>query len=148
MANVIEIAKASIAAFDEKDWNKMQAVLAPDAVYDEKATNRRIEGSSQIIEALKGWADAFPDAKATFVRELAIGDTAVFELIWKGTHSGPLQTPTGSIPASHRVVELPACEVIRVEGDKVKHDSHYFDLLTLLTQIGAQGAAPGQSQAA
>jgi steroid delta-isomerase-like uncharacterized protein len=148
MANVLEIAKASITAFNEKDWNKMRALLAPDAMYDEKATHRRIQGSDQIIQALQGWADAFPDAEGTFVREFAAGDTAVFELIWKGTHTGPLQTPSGTIPASNRVVEIPACELMRVEGESIKYDSHYFDLLTLLTQIGAAGASPEQSHAA
>ena len=115
---------------------------------DEKATNRRLEGADQIIEAFQGWANAFPDSKATFIREFASGDTAVLELVWKGVHTGPLQTPTGAIPASNKPIELPACEVFRVEGEKIKSSSHYFDMLTLLTQIGAmQSAAPAKSAA-
>ncbi|WP_426533798.1 ester cyclase [Bradyrhizobium sp. McL0615] len=65
---------------------------------------------------------------------------AVLELLWKGVHTGPLQTPTGTIPASNKPIEMPACQVVRVEGDKVKSASHYFDMLTMLTQIGATGA--------
>ncbi len=38
MANVIEIAKASITAYNEKDWSKAKDTLAADAVYDEKGT--------------------------------------------------------------------------------------------------------------
>ena len=38
MANVLEIARASITAFNEKDWNRIRALYTPDAVYDEKAT--------------------------------------------------------------------------------------------------------------
>ena len=140
MANVIEIAKASITAYNDKDWSKAKDMLATDAVYDEKGTHRRIQGASEIIEALQSWAKAFPDSKATFVREFASGNTAVFELVWKGVHTGPLQTPTGTIPASNKPVEMPACQVIQVEGGKIKSASHYFDMLTMLTQIGA-GAA-------
>jgi steroid delta-isomerase-like uncharacterized protein len=114
--------------------------LSPDAVYDEMATNRRIQGSENIIEALQGWASAFPDAKATFVRDLVTGDTAVFQLVWTGT--GTLQTPSGPIPASNRVVELPACSVIQVEGEKIKNDTHYFDLLTQIGAAGATSARP------
>jgi hypothetical protein len=33
--------------------------------------------------------------------------------------------------------EIPACQVVTVEGGRVKHYAHYFDMLTLLTQIGA-----------
>ena len=137
MANVIEIAKASITAYNDKNWNKVKDTLAADAVYNEVASNRRIQGAGEIIEALQGWAKAIPDSKATFVREFASGDTAVIELVWKGVHTGPLQTPTGTIPASNKPIVVPACEVVQVEGEKVKSISNYFDMLTLLTQIGA-----------
>jgi steroid delta-isomerase-like uncharacterized protein len=137
MANVIEIVKASITAYNDKNWDKAKGMFAADAVYDEKGTHRRIQGAGEIIEALQGWAKAIPDSKATFVREFASGDSAVFELVWKGIHTGPLQTPTGIIPASNKPIEVPACQVVQVEGEKVKNVSHYFDMLTLLTQIGA-----------
>jgi len=138
MADVIEIVKASITAYNAKNWSKAKDTLAADAVYDEKGTHRRIQGAGEIIEAWQGWAKAIPDSKATFVREFASGDTAVFELVWKGVHTGPLQTPTGTIPASNKPIEVPACQVVQVEGGKVKRVSHYFDMLTLLTQIGAK----------
>src|ERR1700680_3458377 len=135
MANVIEIAKAGITAYNDKDRSKAKDMLAADAVYDEKGTHRRIQGPGQIIEAWQGWAKAFPDSKATFVREFASGNTVVLELLWKGVHTRPLQTPSGTIPASNKSIELPACQVVQVDGDKVRSVSHYFDMLTLLTQI-------------
>ena len=148
MANVIEVAKAAVTAYNKKDWNELGNLLAANAVYDEKATNRRLEGSGQIIEALQGWAQAFPDFKGTLIREFASSDAAILELVWKGVHTGPLQTPTGAIPPSNKPIEVPACEVFRVEGGKVRSMSHYFDMLTLLNQIGATGtAAPAKSAA-
>jgi steroid delta-isomerase-like uncharacterized protein len=140
MANVIDIAKAAVTAYNEKDWSKGKDILAANAVYDEKGTHRRIQGAGEIIEAWQGWANAFPDSKATFVREFASGDTVVLELVWKGIHTGPLQTPTGTIPPSNKPIEIPACQIVQVEGGKVKSASHYFDMLTMLTQIGATGA--------
>jgi steroid delta-isomerase-like uncharacterized protein len=148
MTNVIEIAKAAVTAYNEKDWDKTRGLLAADAVYDEKATNRHLEGAGQIIEAFQGWADTFPDSKATFIREFASGDTAILELVWKGVQTGPLQTPTGAIPASNKPIEMPACEVFRIQGGKIQSASHYFDLLTLLKQIGAmEDVAPAKSAA-
>ena len=140
MANIIEIVKASITAYNDKNWSKAKDVLAADAVYDEKGTHRRIQGAGEIIEAWQGWAEAIPDSKATFMREFASGDTAIFELVWKGVHTGPLQTPTGTIPASNKPIEIPACQVVQVADGKVKRVSHYFDMLTLLTQVGAMKA--------
>jgi len=90
MANVIEIAKASITAYNDKNWGKAKDILAPDAVYDEKGTHRRIQGADKIIEAFHGWAKAFPNSRASFVAEFASGNTAILELVWKSVHTGPL----------------------------------------------------------
>jgi hypothetical protein len=82
------------------------------------------------------------------IREFASGDTAVLELVWKGVHTGPMQTPTGAIPPSNKPIEVPACQIVRVEGEKIKSSSQYFDMLALLTQIGTmQSAAPAKSAA-
>ena len=137
MATVIETAKAATIAYNEKNWEKAKAVFVEKGIYDEKATGRRIQGIDQIVEAWQGWATAIPDSKATFVAEYGCGDTAVLEVVWKGVHTGPLQTPTGTIPASNKRIEVPACQVVKVEGGKVQTYSHYFDMVTLLTQIGA-----------
>ncbi len=137
MPNVIETAKAATIAYNDKNWDKVKAVFAEKGVYDEKGTGRRIQGIGQIIEAWQGWGKAIPDSKATFVAEYASGDTAVLEVVWKGVHTGPLQTPTGIIPPSNKRIELPACQVLKVEGGKVTSFTHYFDMVTLLTQIGA-----------
>ena len=40
MADVIEIAKAYIAAYNDKNWGKAKDMLTSDAVYDEKGTHQ------------------------------------------------------------------------------------------------------------
>ena len=137
MSTVIETAKSATTAYNDKNWDRVKAVVAENGVYDEKATGRRVEGVGKIIEVWQGWARAIPDSKATVISEHASGDTAVIEVVWKGVHTGPLQTATGTIPPSNRRIEVPACQVMKVEGGKVKSFTHYFDMVTLLTQIGA-----------
>src|SRR5262249_26066596 len=136
MSNVIEIAKAATIAYNDKNWDKVKTVFAENGVYDEKGTQRRIQGVAQIISTWQGWAKAIPDSKAKFVGEYASGDTAVLEVVWTGVHTGPLQTPTDTIPPSNKPINVPACQVIKVEGGKVKSYTHYYDMVTLLTQIG------------
>jgi hypothetical protein len=68
----------------------------------------------------------------------ASGDTAVLEVIWTGTHTGPLTTAEGTIPASGKRQETPGAIFYTFEGDKIKESRQYFDSLTLLKQIGAQ----------
>jgi steroid delta-isomerase-like uncharacterized protein len=137
MSSTLEIAKGATVAYNEKNWNKVQNLLSPECVYDERATHRRLQGVGKIIEAWQSWASAIPDSRATFVREIADGGTAVLEVVWKGKHTGPLRTPAGVIAASQKQIEMPACQVIEVKEGKVASFTHYFDFLTLLRQVGA-----------
>jgi steroid delta-isomerase-like uncharacterized protein len=137
MSNVLEIAKGCTLAYNDKNWGKLENLLAEGALYDEKATHRHIQGIAKIIEAWKGWATAIPDSKATFISETVSGDTAALEVVWKGVHSGPLPTPAGVIAPSNKSIEMPACQVIRVRDGKVSSFTHYFDFLSLLRQVGA-----------
>jgi limonene-1,2-epoxide hydrolase len=61
----------------------------------------------------------------------------ILELTWRGTHTGPLETPNGSIAATGKSIEVRACTVCELEGEKTKAARQYFDMTTLLEQIGA-----------
>jgi steroid delta-isomerase-like uncharacterized protein len=134
---LVKIARNQIDAFNNGDWEQMRGLLASDAHYDEFGTERALEGPEQIIEAFKGWKTAFPDASGTVTSSVAGGDTAVLEVTWKGTQTGPLTTAAGTIPASGKSQETPAAIFYVFEGAKIKASRHYFDAMTLLKQIGA-----------
>ena len=135
---MITIAREQVDAFNTGDWERLQAGLAADARYHEFATQRKVEGPEKIVELFKGWKTAFPDAAGTVTSAVGSGNTAALEVTWKGTHTGPLETAEGTIPASGKRQETPAAIVFTFEGGKIKEDRQYFDLLTLLKQIGAQ----------
>jgi predicted ester cyclase len=61
----------------------------------------------------------------------------VFEVSWRGTHKGPLLTPEGTIAPTGKRIDVRACMVVEVAEDKVRAQCHYFDMGTLLKQIGA-----------
>jgi steroid delta-isomerase-like uncharacterized protein len=134
---LIDIAKTPLLAFNDKNWDAVKAGISPDFVYDEVATHRKVQGTDQTIAVWQGWAAAFPDARATFLREVAGGNTVVFEVNWKGTHKGPLQTPEGAIAPTGKRMDVRACMVVEVADDKARMHTHYFDMGTLLQQIGA-----------
>jgi steroid delta-isomerase-like uncharacterized protein len=138
-AQLIEVAKAPILGYNEKHWTAVRAAVTPDSVYDEVATARWAQGVDEIIALWQGWGAAMPDSRAAFDNALPSGNTVVFELSWTGTHRGPLQTPAGSIPATGKTIDIRACWVVEVAGDKVKAQRHYFDLATLLRQLGVTG---------
>ena len=133
---LIEAAKQSIISYNEKDWAKAAAVHTDDFVSEEVATNRRAEGIPGVLEIWKGWAAGLADSKATFHDAQASGDTVILEKTWTGTHTGPLATPDGVVEATGKSFSMRAISVIVVRDGKGALRRQYFDLNTMLSQLG------------
>ena len=134
-----DVARANIEAFNAGDWKGLAATFADKCVYDELATHRHLEGQEAIVEANREWKEAFPDAKGRIDRAMADNGTVTLEITWEGTQSGTLHMPTGDIAPSGRRISLKAAQVFEVEGERIREAHHYFDLTSLLQQIGAAG---------
>ncbi len=136
---LIEVGKAPVIAYSEKDWDKARACVTPNYHYDEVATHRAVDGIDNVLDVWKGWAKAFPDSKATFHDAFASGDTVVVELTWKGTHTGPLATPSGEVAPTGKSINLRAVQIQEVKDGKVASTRQYFDMATLMSQLGLKG---------
>ena len=137
---LIDVAKATVTTYNDRDWAKAKTILTSDFVYDEIATGRKVNSADQAIELWKGWAQAFPDSKGTVQNARATNDgTVTLEVTWKGTHKGPLHTPTGPIAPTGKSIEVRACAVLEIAGERARAERHYFDMATLLRQIGVNG---------
>ena len=135
---LVKIAREQIDAFNSGDWELMRGKFTSDSRYDELGTERKLEGPEKIVELFKGWKSAFPDVVGTVTSSVASGNKVALEVTWKGTHTGPLTTAEGTIPASGKRQETPAAIFYAFDGNKIKASRQYFDSLTLLKQIGAQ----------
>jgi steroid delta-isomerase-like uncharacterized protein len=141
---MIEAAKTMIIAYNDKNWERAKAAITPDFLYEEVATGRRIEGADETLAAWKGWAQAIPDSKASFDRSYVAGDdTVVLELTWRGTHQGPLGTAMGNIAATGKSIEVRAVAIVELKGEKARSQRQFFDMATLLQQIGLKWSATG-----
>ena len=136
--DLIEIGRSSIDAFNTSDWDRFGANLTPDCVEEEVGTGRRLEGVDAIIENVKQWKTAFPDDKGVVTNAMASGNNVILELTWRGTQTGPLHGPLGTIPPTGRPVEVRSTMVMSFDGDRIKETHHYFDTLSILQQLGVK----------
>jgi steroid delta-isomerase-like uncharacterized protein len=126
-----------IDAFNEADWERFRGVLSPDTVYTETGTGRRVEGAEAYVTLCQGWKVALPDVRGTIRGAIATEDQVAQEILWEGTHTGPMETPGGTLPPSGAQISVEASLWIRFDGDKAREVHHYLDVLSLLQQIGA-----------
>jgi steroid delta-isomerase-like uncharacterized protein len=134
--DVIRAARGIVDAFNASDWERCKAAMTSDSVYDEVATSRTLRGVDEVIPVWQGWKEAMPDVKGTVTNACATGNTVVLEVTWKGTHTGPLQGPSGTVPATGKQQTTRAGWVMNFDGGKIKESRHYFDMLSFMQQLG------------
>ena len=139
--DLTQAAAAFIDAFNRADWEAFRGYIAPDTVYTETGTGRRVEGADAYLELCQGWKDAIPDVSGIIRQALASGDTVAQEILWEGTHTGALQTPDGVIEPTGNRIRVDAATWIRFAGDHAQEVHHHLDVLTLMHQIGAMPEA-------
>jgi steroid delta-isomerase-like uncharacterized protein len=79
------------------------------------------------------WKSVFPDLRFTIEDEIAEGDTVALRWTATGTHQGTLL----DIPASGRTVRTSGIDIFRMEDGKAVEHWVIYDLLGILTQVGA-----------
>jgi steroid delta-isomerase-like uncharacterized protein len=136
----LEIARKLYEEFNEHNFDAMAALCDQGVKYTDMVTGQTYEGSAGFLQSSQRWIGAFPDGRVEIVNQLAAGDAVVTEFVGHGTHEGPLEMRSGSIPATHKPVELSCCEVLRFRDGKVVVGRMYYDVLTLLHQLGVAPA--------
>lgn len=147
---MLDLIKQTLDAFGASDWVAYKATLAPDVIYEEIATRRRVTGADALVAIDKGWKSAFPDAKGTLKNFYAAGDVAIAEIEWEGTQTGALEGPFGALPASNKRLKMNAVAIHKIKDGKIVELRHYFDLFGMLQMLGVplgSGAAAPKKDA-
>lgn len=135
------VAIALVEAFNDNDWVRVASCCAPTVDYDEKGSHRRVHGAQALVEVAKDWKGAFSNMRGTVMRSTADSCTAVLEIVWTGTHDGPVGLPGGTLPATGNAIQVESAFVVTVAGGTITHVRNHLDLLTLLTQVDALAVA-------
>ena len=141
---MMDLIRKHIDDFNNGNWTGYRAALAQNVTYDEIPTRQTVQGADEYVSLVQRWKTAFPDLRGQIKDVISAGDRVVVEVEWEGTHRGSLQAPFGTIPATNKTARIPATIVMKIEGGKIRASRHYFDVFSLMTQLGL---APNLSQA-
>lgn len=133
-------------AYNARDVDKAIALSTPDAEVLTVPTGVTLRGPDGVRQFFQVWTTAFPDSTVTTSTLTAGDNTAVIEFVGRGTQTGPLVGPQGTIPPTGRVGETMFVSVCEMRDGKIARSRLYFDLGSLLAQLGVV-PAPAQAQA-
>jgi len=126
----------------EKLWQAMEngtaeqlsQIVTPDVEF--RMPGATMRGAEELWSLRQMWWTAFPDLKHEISHSVEDGDTFSCELHVKGTHSGPMQTPQGTISATGKRVVFESCDYFRFRDGKVSSWHAYTDMLSFQKQLG------------
>ncbi len=123
------------AAFSD-DEDALKALYAPNAVA-ETPDQGTVSGRDGIAAWFGQFATAFPDASWESAHKHEAGDTAIDEGYVVGTHTGPLELPTGeSVAPTGKRIRVRGCDAATVQNGVVTSHRFYFDQMELAGQLG------------
>jgi predicted ester cyclase len=121
-------------AMENGTEEQLASVVTPDVEF--RMPGATMRGLQELWGLRQGWWTAFPDLKHEIIQYVENGDTFACELHVKGTHSGPMQTPQGTIAATGKRVVFESCDYIRFRDGKVSSWHAYTDMLSFQHQLG------------
>jgi predicted ester cyclase len=102
-----------------------------------------LHGRDQVRHYIEALWKAFPDGKLAFGEQVFAEDAAATELVFTGTHTGPMMTPGGPIPPTGQPVTLHSASLLKIKDGLIAWEHVYSDQLEMMTQLGLMPAAPG-----
>ena len=136
MGEAREVMDRITEAVENKDSDGIKELYAPDAVA-ETPDQGTINGRDEVAGYAIGFMTAFPDASYEAAHKHEVGDTAIDEGYFVGTHTGPLEGPGGeTIEPTGKSVRLRACDIVTVEGGVATSHRFYFDNAEFMEQLG------------
>ena len=120
----------------EHDLDQTVSFASENVEWQDMATGTHLRGKEGFRKSNQYWLTAFPDTEIQINTIFESGEFVVVEYLARGTHQGAIVTPNGTFQATGRRVEMNFCDIIRLSNGKIESGRSYYDLMTLLTQVG------------
>ncbi|TMI08550.1 ester cyclase [Candidatus Bathyarchaeota archaeon] len=132
-----QVARKSIDAFNRHDRAAYAALIAPDVVAYDPVYPEPLRGKKAIMRDLDASFAAIPDVHYEILKLLTKDRDGVIEFRISGTHTGAIEGPSGSIPATNNKVSWIGAEFFRIDSKGlVVEERRYFDSESLRKQFG------------
>lgn len=132
MPSATDIHKEMVGAWNARDFNKLRTLLHAEYTYTAGDGKEITGGPDTGIAIAQMYAAAFPDAVLEIKQVYTQGNTAIAEMVARGTHKGELM----GIAPTNRPVQIDICNVMETRDGKIYREREYMDMLAIMNQLG------------
>ncbi len=134
----LEIGRAVYDAFNQRQFDRALALCDEKCVISVIPTGQSYRGPNGMREFMQGWVNALPNCQVALRHQYATETGVVNEFHGHGVHSGVLKTQQGNIGPTQKTLDLDFCEVWEITDGKIQSIRAYFDVATMMRQLGLQ----------
>jgi steroid delta-isomerase-like uncharacterized protein len=134
---LVKVLDAWATAWTSHDIDKVLALFTDDCIYEDVAMGVVNKGQKQLRDFGSNYFATFPDVVLTLQTRFVAGSFGSAEWLMKGTQKGDMP----GMPASNKVMSVRGATVYEFQGDKIKRNSDYWDIATMLKQLGFMPAS-------
>ena len=124
--------------WNSHDVERIISFFADDCLYEDLAVGVAKRGKKEVTEFIREFFAGFPDVKFEIRGCFSTNDRVCIEWVMTGTHSGDLP----GMPATGKAISIRGVNVKEIKDNKVTRHTDYYDMATLLRQLGVLPPMP------
>lgn len=128
--------REAYAIAERMELEGWKSLFADDGVFVDESVKVTYKGPNEWDYPVRNYGAAFADMHRELYDFWTVGNTVFVRLALQGTHTGPLQTPFGTIPPTGNRMDAPCIDVWELENGKIKKFDCYPSGSVILTQLG------------
>lgn len=128
-----------IKAWNSHDTDNVPSFYTDDCIYEDVGLGTVYHGKKELATFINSALVDLPDTKLELKTAFGTGDWAACEWVFSGTQA---HSSIPGIPATGKTVSFREAAIIQLHNGKISRDSHYWNLATLLEQLGVMPAQP------
>ncbi|HTA55247.1 MAG TPA: nuclear transport factor 2 family protein [Candidatus Acidoferrales bacterium] len=128
--------REAYAIAERRDLEGWKSLFADDGIFIDESVKVTYEGPKEWDFPVRNYGAAFADMHRALYDFWTVGNTVFVRLALQGTHTGPLQTPFGTIPPTGKRMDAPCVDIWELDNGKIRKFDCYPSGSIILTQLG------------
>ncbi|MEZ0108538.1 steroid delta-isomerase-like uncharacterized protein [Catenulispora sp. EB89] len=131
-----KIIRAAYQVAEDQDVAGWSAAFTEDGTFTDESIPHTYRGPAELGLTVEVYAKAFPDMHRELEKFYVVDNMVIVQLRLQGTHTGPLELPTGTVPPTGKRMDAPCCDVFELVDGKIKRFDCYAEGSVIAKQLG------------
>ncbi|MEY9858642.1 steroid delta-isomerase-like uncharacterized protein [Catenulispora sp. GAS73] len=131
-----KIIRAAYQVAEDQDVAGWIAAFTEDGTFTDESIPHTYRGPAELGLTVEVYAKAFPDMHRELEKFYVVDNMVIVQLRLQGTHTGPLELPTGTVPPTGKRMDAPCCDVFELVDGKIKRFDCYAEGSVIAKQLG------------